>query len=82
MLAKRATNTPNLQAVTGKEAILGGVRANWKGPTAAHRDLWDSDQFVLRDFKKLAEYLARNAAVNIPKVATGSAPTPAASAVP
>jgi len=37
---------------------------------------------VLRDFKKLAEYLARNAAVNIPKVATGSAPTPAASAVP
>lgn len=82
VLAKRATNTPNLQAVTGKEAILGGVRANWKGPTAAHPDLWDGKQFVLRDFKKLAEYLARSAAVDVQKMPTGSAPTPMTPAVP
>jgi hypothetical protein len=81
VLAKRAANTPNLQAVTGAEAILGGVRANWKGSTTAHPDLWDGNQFVLRDFRKLAEYLARSAAVGVQKVPTGNTPTPAASGV-
>lgn len=81
VLAKRATNTPNLQAVTGTEAILGGVRANWKGPTTAFPDLWDSSQFALRDFRKLAEYLARSAAVDVQKVPTGIASPPAAPAI-
>ncbi len=60
VLAKRASNTPNLQVASGDEAILGGVRGNWKVPTAAPPELWDGGKFTLRDFRNLAAYLARN----------------------
>lgn len=82
VLAKRATNTPNLQAVAGTEAILGGIRGNWGGPATPHPELWDSNHFLLPDFSKLAEYLARSAAIDVQKVATGGAPTPAAPTAP
>jgi hypothetical protein len=59
-LADRAVTTPNLQVVSGREAILGGVRANWKAPEEAPADIWDKGQFALRDFCNLAAYLARS----------------------
>ncbi len=60
VLAKRAAITPNLQVVSGHEAILGGVRANWKAPGETPADIWDKGQFVLRDFCNLTKYLARS----------------------
>ncbi|MCA1674052.1 MAG: SIR2 family protein [Actinobacteria bacterium] len=60
-LADRASSTPNLQAVTGREAILGGVRANWVAPQDPPPDLWEDGQLALRDFRHLAAYLARSA---------------------
>jgi hypothetical protein len=60
LLAERAASMPNLQVVTGGEAILGGVRARWKAPKEAPADLWDDAQLALRDFTNLAAYLARS----------------------
>jgi len=62
VLAERALTTPNLQCVTGSEAILGGVRGTWRQPTDGSADIWDSGQLALRDFGKLAAYLAKSAA--------------------
>ncbi|MCH8111416.1 MAG: SIR2 family protein [Proteobacteria bacterium] len=61
LLADRAAITPNLQVVTGREAILGGVRAEWKPPEDAPPNVWDDGQFALCDFRNLATYLARSA---------------------
>ena len=60
-LAERATITPNLQVVSGREAILGGVRGEWKPPEDTSPNLWDDGQLALRDFRNLAAYLARSA---------------------
>ncbi len=60
-LADRAATTPNLQVVAGREAILGGVRAEWKPPEEAPPGVWDDGQLALRDFRNLAAYLARSA---------------------
>lgn len=60
-LADRAAATPNLQVVTAREAILGGVRAEWKPPEEAPPNVWDDMQFALCDFRNLAAYLARSA---------------------
>ena len=60
VLAKKAALTPNIQVVTGKEAILSGQRACWSlNPNLPH-GLWIDEQFALRDFKCLAEYLAKS----------------------
>jgi hypothetical protein len=48
--------------VSGHEAILGGVRANWKPPQDTPPNLWDDGQLALRDFRNLAAYLARSGA--------------------
>jgi hypothetical protein len=61
VLAQRATTTPNLQVVSGREAILGGVRGEWKPPTDTQPNLWIDGQLALRDFRNLAAYLARSA---------------------
>ena len=60
-LAKRAAIAPNLQVLTGREAILGGVRGEWKHLEGASPNLWSDGQFALRDFRNLAAYLARSA---------------------
>lgn len=60
-LAERAATAPNLQAVTGGEAILGGVRGDWQEPEDPPPNLWEDGQFALRDFRHLAAYLARSA---------------------
>ena len=59
-LVERATITPNLQVVTADEAIIAGVRAKWKKPDDSPKDIWDGDQFGLREFGNLAKYLARS----------------------
>jgi len=59
-LAEKATSTPNLQALAGKEAILGGVRADWSTPSDVPEDLWADDAFGLGDFRRLAAFLARS----------------------
>lgn len=58
-LADRAVTTPNIQVVSGKEAILGGVRADWNKPDNAPPGIWEDEQFALRNFCNLAKYLAR-----------------------
>lgn len=62
VLAERARTTPNLQCVTGHEAILGGVRGTWQQPADGSAGVWDNGSLALRDFGKLAAYLARSAA--------------------
>lgn len=60
VLSKRAGTTPNLQVISGTEAILGGVRGKWKPPANPPSELWEKNQFTLRDFRNLAAYLARS----------------------
>ena len=60
VLAKRAVITPNVQVTSGREAILGGVRGEWKSPEDPPPGLWVDDQFGLRDFTHLSAYLARS----------------------
>lgn len=68
-LAVRAFLTPNLQVVSGSEAILGGKRADWKPPEPEDlpgnlsAKIWESGKFALCDFRNLAAYLARSTTV-------------------
>ena len=50
--------TPNLQAIGPKDAIIGGIRAEWDAPDDAPDDLWAADALALGDFGKLASFLA------------------------
>ena len=59
-LAERAEITPNLQIVSWREAIIGGIRADWKEPEDPWPDVWTDGQFLLPDFKFLARHLARS----------------------
>jgi hypothetical protein len=61
-LAKRALSTPNLQVVGATEAIIGGIRADWKGPDQPQPNVWEGGKFALGDFRNLAAYLARTGA--------------------
>lgn len=58
-LGKRAATTPNLQVASDGEAILGGIRANWKAPNDPPPNLWENGRLALTDFKHLATFLAR-----------------------
>jgi hypothetical protein len=66
-LAERASSTPNLQAFTGNEAILGGQRAPWRKPEISAANIWTDDEFALRDFRHLATFLARSSATELEK---------------
>jgi hypothetical protein len=59
-LLERADTMPNLQAVTGDEAILGGIHGPWKEKAAPPADVWAGDKLALRDFGQLAAFLARS----------------------
>ena len=61
-LARRASVAPNLQVVSQREAILGGMRGAWMEPDHEMPELWDDDGLTLCDFNKLARYLARSTA--------------------
>lgn len=61
-LAGPAEITPNLQALGADEAIIGGVRGPWKTPNdETPDDVWHGGHFAMRDFGRLAKYLARSA---------------------
>lgn len=62
VVATQAARTPNLQIAGKNEAILSGVRASWRPPEVAPRDVWEGGSFALPDFAKLAIYLSRSAA--------------------
>lgn len=59
-LAVKALAIPNIQVVNGREAIIGGVRAEWAPPEDPESILWVEDQFALRNFADLAAHLARS----------------------
>jgi SIR2-like domain len=59
-LAERAATTPNLQAVSSTEAIVGGVRGEWAAPEEPRPSIWSGDEFLLPDFKHLASFLSRS----------------------
>ena len=59
VLANRAALTPNMQVVSGSEAILGGIRGRWAIPDGETSSIWLDGQFTLRDFRHLAGHLAR-----------------------
>jgi len=59
-LVARAEAMPNVQAIAGDEAILGGVRASWAPAPAPIPDVWDGDKCLLGDFVHLAALLARS----------------------
>ncbi len=57
-----AALAPNLQAVTGSEAILGGRLAPWEPPAEemVAADFWKAGELTLGDFSNLTAYLARS----------------------
>lgn len=57
-VAENAEHIPNLQVLSAREAVIGGVRANWSVPEKPDR-IWDENGFMLRDFRHLTSYLAR-----------------------
>ncbi|MFZ1153723.1 MAG: SIR2 family protein [Solirubrobacteraceae bacterium] len=59
-ITANATSLPNLQAVTAREAILGGVQASWDAPEDPLPGVWREDSFALADFQHLAAFLAQN----------------------
>jgi hypothetical protein len=61
ILAERALLTPNIQVLGDREAIIGGVRADWAAPENESPGIFEGDRFLLGDFRKLAEYLAKSA---------------------
>ena len=61
-LAERALMQPNLQVIGQKEAIIGGMRADWKASEGAPQEYWENDRFTLPEFSAFAAYLARTGA--------------------
>jgi hypothetical protein len=69
-LAAEAMKIPNLQVITDTEAILGGVRAAWSGPTSGSstplpEDVWKDGRSNLGDFRQLAKFLARSSSNSV-----------------
>ena len=58
----RAALTPNLQAVAGAEAMLGGRCAPWEPPVEdlVSADFWNDGELTLGDFSNLTAYLSRS----------------------
>jgi hypothetical protein len=61
-LAEHASMRPNLQVIGQAEAIIGGVRNDWKASEDAPKEFWSDGKFTLPDFSALAAYLARTSA--------------------
>jgi hypothetical protein len=62
-LAEHAAMRPNLQVIGQVEAIIGGVRGNWKPDDDAPKEYWDNEKFTLPDFAAFTTYLARTSAL-------------------
>lgn len=59
-LEREAVRNPNLQAVSGTEAIIGGVKGEWLEPKSPPAGVWKDAAFALQDFREFAGYLARS----------------------
>ena len=84
-LAERAARTPNIQVLTGEEAIIGGLRDYWEKPQEEMPPgFWVDDKFAFRDFKYLAAHLAKSVSreEGRPVTSTVSALTFAAAKLP
>lgn len=72
-LAERAARTPNLQVAAASEAIIGGERGNWvPADNTVPTTIWENDRFALRDFAKLAAYLAKSVRADPELMADGN----------
>lgn len=60
ILAERALLTPNIQVLGDREAIIGGVRADWAPPESEAPGIFEDNRFLLGDFRRLAEYLSKS----------------------
>lgn len=60
ILAERALLTPNIQVLGDREAIIGGVRADWAPPENEAPGIFEGSRFLLGDFRQLAEYLSKS----------------------
>ena len=60
VLKDRANSTPNIQAITTTEAILGGRYGSWETPSGESLpgDFWKDEKFTLGDFGSLTAHLA------------------------
>ncbi len=65
VLKEQAMRCPNLQAITGHEAVIGGLAKAWDEPDPSDPppvDVWSDGVMAMRDFKSLAGFLARSSA--------------------
>lgn len=62
LLAERALLTPNIQAIGNREAIIGGLRAEWQAPETEAPGIFENGHFLLGDFRFLAQYLSKSSA--------------------
>jgi SIR2-like domain len=60
VLAERAQELPNIQAITDGEAVIGGIRGRWEPPADDIPDVWEGGKCLLGDFRHLSEILARS----------------------
>jgi len=60
-LAEHALETPNLQALSPKRAIIACIDGSWSDPDdEVPDDIWDEGEFGLGDFARLARFLTRS----------------------
>lgn len=60
-LAARAIETPNLQALSPKRAIISCLDSGWEDPAGeVPKEIWDDSGFGLGDFGALARFLTRS----------------------
>lgn len=57
--ATNAALTPNVQVLGPKEAVIGGIRAEWAVPENPREEIWENDGFALGDFAKFSSFLAK-----------------------
>ena len=78
VLQSQAQLTPNLQAVAGAEAILGGRLGSWESPTEdlVSVDFWNNGKFTLGDFKCLTAYLAHSSPLARSEAPSGTGEAP------
>ena len=61
VLAERAVETPNLQALAAERAIVSCIDGGWVKPEETiSEDIWKDSHFGLGDFRALARFLTRS----------------------
>lgn len=60
VLMEKALLTPNIQVLGSHKAVIGGMEADWAAPEEVIPGVFEDGRFLLGDFQKLAEYLAKS----------------------